>query len=514
MLYVMLISKRILIGLMENQTYEKRKICDLMIKYGVDLSTVLNSGSELVPNLVIMYSAGPRSFVHDFAHQHIGLGEYWSMDPVNSWILRAIARSEARFSARLESQEQELRYSRGSKNKNQVLDFSIETQLMEMERSSPSERQLYIIAICAGGTASELDALLMHPKEIPELDIDKDKGVRARKYLDISAACGNMETFRRLLDAGVDYHSHQERIWWLLSGNEKIPTHFNNSSDAHENRAQMMRGLLSNVSTTLSETLPPMIVLSGRQQAGIRLSYWLNYQMRFWESTGIQTNAALSDTSRTGSFVAAATIAENVPALELLVHNGFDLEWEDENGFTPLMIALARGSTTIAQILIDAGADLQQHKSCGFSVSELVRRVLLQLKSHQSHGQFISDSEYSALSEIFEEGALINLFRNYPAGYHLGYYLGYFLSYFPGLNFRDHFFHVTLRSLGNLSANFTSITELSSDCPQIEDTKRPDNSTENGEFNLKIHIESQREQISLVRTCYIIFGVLKTNECP
>ena len=131
-----------------------------------------------------------------------------------------------------------MQYSRcpeSSKNKNEVLDFSIKTQLMEMEQSSQIERHLYIIAICAGGTASELDALLMHLKEMPELNINKDKRVRAGQYLEISANCGNMETFYRLLDVGVDYYSYQQGIWWALSGTHKVPTHFNNSSISYEN---------------------------------------------------------------------------------------------------------------------------------------------------------------------------------------------------------------------------------------------------------------------------------------
>lgn len=486
--------KRLLIRLMENQAYKKRKICDLMIQYGVDLSTVLNSKYrfELVSNLMIMYSAGPRPFVQDFAHQHIDLEEYWSMDPVNSWILRAIARSEPRFSAKLRSQEQELRYSKypkSLKNKNHVLDFSIVTQMMEMERSSQSERQLYIITICAGGTASELDALLMHPKEIPELDINKDKGIRARKYLDISARCGNVETFCRLLEAGADCHSHQQRIWDFLSGDHKISTHFNNSSNWHENRTQMMAALLSNVPTILAETLTPMVVFSHEPSGKTRLSYWLELQMLERESTGIQTNSALSDTLRMGSLVAAATIAKKVSVLKLLVHNGFDLEWEDENGFTPLMIALAQGSTTIAQILIDAGADLQQSKSCGFSVSELVRRALLQLKSYQTHDKLNSDSKDSCVSKIFEEEALIKLFRNYYSKY-------------SRPKFRDRI-HMILSCLENSSATFTSPTEQAYDYPQIEDVKRLEISTENGGFNLRFHIESQT---FAVRICYIIFS--------
>ena len=143
----------------------------------------------------------------------------------------------------------------------------------------------------------------------------------------------------------------------------------------------MTRDFLSKVSTILSETLTPIIVHSGPSCGIIRLSYWLSHKRLLRESTRIQTNAARPDRLRTGSFVTAATITKNVSALKLLVHNGVDLEWEDENGFTPLMAAFAQRSTTIAQILINAGADLQQPKSCGFSVSKLVRRVLFQLKS-------------------------------------------------------------------------------------------------------------------------------------
>jgi ankyrin repeat protein len=489
MFYIMLIAKRLLNDLMENQAYQKRKICDLMIRHGVDISTVLNSNfsDRVLSNLAIMYSAGPMHFVQDFAHQNIGLQDYWSMDPVNSWILRSLARSDPRFSAKLRSQEQDLRYSshpKFSKKKNQGLDFSIETQLKEMERSSSIERQLYIIAICAGGPASELDPLLMHPKEIPELDISKDKGVRARNYLDISNACGNIEIFCRLLDAGADCYSHQERIWKQLSKKHKVPTHFSNLP---ENRTRMTTAFLSKVSTNLPETSTPMIVPDGIISSVSRLSFWLSCWVGKTKPIRLQTNAALSDRVLTGSFVAAATIAENVSALTAFVRNGFDLEWEDEDGFTPLMIALAQGSTISAQILIDAGADLEQPKSCELSVSELASKVFSLLKSPQYHDKFNSDSKDYRLSEIFKkDNALKKLFQSYSPNY------GY-LDPSKAFHHKKRFCAILKLLLEKSSASLTSTTELALDYYRPEeDKKEPEIPTENGEFHPEFYVESKK----------------------
>src|SRR5450432_2932856 len=206
-----------LASLLENQAYEKREICEMVISHGVDLSTALNNDIYYLPVsiLVCMYSAGPRTFVHDFAYYHIGIHEYSRSSRVNSWILRTIARADSRFSAKLKSETEALQYSTNvavQKKKSQCLDFSIETQSKEMKQSDPCERHAYLAAICAGGTAFEVDALLAWPEQIPELDICEEKGLRSRVYLEISAACGNVETFRRLIVFVVNYRNHRERL--------------------------------------------------------------------------------------------------------------------------------------------------------------------------------------------------------------------------------------------------------------------------------------------------------------
>jgi hypothetical protein len=233
---------------------EKGQISKIMVKSGADLPSVLNNifcGSSL---LTLMYSTGPTAFVHDFVYGHIGLGEYWAMTPVNSWIIRTVARSDPRVAAKLRVQERELRsLSCGGQanGKAPLLDFSVDTQLTEMQSSSVHERHSYIKAMCAGGAASELGILLAHPAQIPELSLEKDNADLLRSYLTLSAMCGNMETFSRLLDMGLDFNNHPE-VWFSVSGVCTTSTHFNNCAESNEIRRRMMERLLSTFSPELS----------------------------------------------------------------------------------------------------------------------------------------------------------------------------------------------------------------------------------------------------------------------
>ena len=460
---------------MSNQIYNKRKVCDMVIKHGVDLSAVLNCIPYVLEDpysrgglscLGLLYSSGPRSFVHDIAYQHVGLEEYWSMTLVNSWILRTIARADSRFCAKLRSEERTLRYSWGElllKNTHQGLDFSIETQLMEMEQSSLDERYIYLIAVCAGGAAFELDTLLAYPQEIPELDVNKDNGMRSRRYLEVSAACGNIETFSRLLDAGVNVYSHQQKIWNHICEISMLSIHFQTSCNSYEIRTQMIKRLLANVSATLSAALIPMIVAP--EWTGMTSLWYLNEynQTEPGISRQIPTNTS-SDPLKNGALVAAAAIGENVPALKLLIHHGSDLEWEDENGFTPLMIAITGGSSEVIKILIDAGADLKHSKACGFSVCELVRRIVLHVRSHI---HLNSDCAVSCLPEMgFMEGRA--LFLNY--GFGNGFGNGFF-----GQDYKRHLLTV-LKDPGTLSSlgfNYPEIQDLLSqdDVPKSSKSK-------------------------------------------
>ena len=435
---------------MTDQIYKKRKVCDMIIKHGVDLSNVLNSTPYSYCRrscLTLLYLSGPRSFVHDIACQHIGLEEYWRMTRVNSWILRTIARADSRFRAKLRSEEKAWRYVQSEprpKSDNQGLDFSIESQAKEMKRSSHLERKSYLTAICAGGAAFELDALLAYPQEIPELDVNEDNGMRSRIYLHISATCGNIETFHRLLDAGVDAYSHQKDIWYILSGGDQFSTRFQTSGNSHEISTQMMKRLLANVSATLSVALLPMIVLSNPKRFIWPLHHLENFtQSKSRISKQIQTNS-LSDPLKNGALVAAAAIARNVPALKLLIQNGFDLEWEDEYGFTPLMIAIAKASSEVIKILIDAGANLEQSKPCGFSVCELVRAIVLHLRSHDRLVSSYSDK---------------NCVVKQP-----NFYYGYSNYYWcPPVDGRD--ILKVLTETGTLRL----VAELGFDCPEIHD---------------------------------------------
>jgi hypothetical protein len=376
---------------MENSAYKKSTICDIFINRGVDLSGILNfivwTGRNSISTLVAMYAEGPRSFVHEFAFRHIGLEEYWEMTNVNSWLLRAIARSEPRFSSKLRAQEEALRFSRNhgrSKTRWLGLDLSIETQLIEMKQAKSSERQSYLLAMCAGGTAADLDALIAHPEDVPELVSTVFSGARLRRYLNVSAEYGNQETFCRLLDATVGYPTVEANPCKSLSGRHKIPSQFNDSPSSYEVRAKMMRRLLtkSGVSADIMARLMPTLIKPyGSRISKTRSSCHLSRINLNPEIPKRAPNNTQTEIAQNGWIVEAVTAQNEYDVLKLLVHHGFDLDWQNEDGFTPLMIAIAIGSKQATQILIKAGADLHQRKSCGFSVSELGRALRTEVET-------------------------------------------------------------------------------------------------------------------------------------
>ena len=52
---------------------------------------------------------------------------------------------------------------------------------------------------------------------------------------------------------------------------------------------------------------------------------------------------------------------ERLEVIKLLVELGADVNWADDSGITPLMVAANMGDTDIIQYLVDQGADLGAH---------------------------------------------------------------------------------------------------------------------------------------------------------
>jgi hypothetical protein len=71
-----------------------------------------------------------------------------------------------------------------------------------------------------------------------------------------------------------------------------------------------------------------------------------------------------------GALVAVACRDINMRIPELSLKQGSDLEWENGNGHTPLMMVIIQNFPDIAKALVDAGAYLYQPIACGNAVLE------------------------------------------------------------------------------------------------------------------------------------------------
>jgi len=62
----------------------------------------------------------------------------------------------------------------------------------------------------------------------------------------------------------------------------------------------------------------------------------------------------------------SASIDDEAPVVELLLHAGADMEAKDERGYTALILAAQEGHTTILKLLLEAGADTEaEMNECG-----------------------------------------------------------------------------------------------------------------------------------------------------
>ncbi|KIX93513.1 uncharacterized protein Z520_10691 [Fonsecaea multimorphosa CBS 102226] len=392
--------------LMENEAYEKREVLNMVIDRGVDLAKVLNlspHGRHTI--LLVLYATGPRAFAHDFVRQHIGLFEYYDMAPANSWLIRTIARSESWFRSKLIREHQDLwNPSCGDQAQKAGPDVSLQTQINDMRMADSEERNLYLSALCAGGTAAELDALLSYPSELPELDPSHDNGNCLRQYLEISASFGNCDVFERLVKAGADVTTDQDLLWRLTLGVPMVPAYFNKSVDWAKSRCDMVGSLLLDPSTSLSSCLPSLIT-NLRPSKTVRAALWLSDHLnitsevrpqlnpdealiwskfghvisytwpRLYKIQSLKLKRGMEGDTGVGFLLTAAVLLRDQKVLETVLTEVADLEWEDINGLTALMLAIISRSFESARTLLLHGADAQGMKSCGFSAKQLIIKL-------------------------------------------------------------------------------------------------------------------------------------------
>ena len=60
------------------------------------------------------------------------------------------------------------------------------------------------------------------------------------------------------------------------------------------------------------------------------------------------------------SSLSDAVLYGDVKTVQTLIASGVNVNEVDATGMTPLMVAASEGKTAIAQLLVDAGADVQQ----------------------------------------------------------------------------------------------------------------------------------------------------------
>ncbi|OAP59791.1 hypothetical protein AYL99_04793 [Fonsecaea erecta] len=76
-----------------------------------------------------------------------------------------------------------------------------------------------------------------------------------------------------------------------------------------------------------------------------------------------------------GVIVGAAVLYGDQIILETVLTEVIDVEWEDSNALTPLMMVIILRSFESARKLLLHGADAEGTKSCGFSAKELIFRL-------------------------------------------------------------------------------------------------------------------------------------------
>ncbi|KAJ9609399.1 hypothetical protein H2200_005726 [Cladophialophora chaetospira] len=379
----LLTTSRTLVDLMENQAYERKEVIDIILQRGVDIALVLNSTTWHCRHtiLLLLYAAGPRHYVHDLVNRYLSLDDYWAMTPANSWLLRSIARCDMGLRTKLLLDHKERRQKADSgPTQREVLDFSVQTQLDEMRQSDHKERDLYISSICAGGTAEDLDTLIHSARTICELDTGYRNGHHLRHYLETSAALGNRATFFRLIEAGADAITRQDRLWALLSREYRVPAFFNNAASTSRERSEMMRKLLSTMSPALAKSLTSTLISLQPGPGIYRLSAWLRGDLVL-DLSRIEKRTHSSSTSDAfrrdadGAILAAAVVYQNSTVVDKVLDLVSELEWEDPNGLTPLMMAIVLRSFESVKKLIALGADTGGVKSCGFSAIFLMQRM-------------------------------------------------------------------------------------------------------------------------------------------
>ncbi|OAG39454.1 hypothetical protein AYO21_06282 [Fonsecaea monophora] len=401
-------AEQMLAVLMENQAYEKRDAIDSVIDRGVDLSDILNATPyQRHSILLILYATGPRAFAHDFVRRQVGLLEYYDMTPANSWLLRTIARSEPGFRSKLVCEQQELcGQPNGNNCKKTGPDICLQTQLKDMREADAEERDLYLSTLCAGGPAAELDALLWYPGELPELNPKHEGGRFLRRYLEISAAFGNSPVFRRLIHAGADTTSRQYHLWNVITGNCNVTCYFNTFGDQIKLRSDMAEMLLPDASPSLASCLTPLMpylmvpatsrasysqshyltsiprIPTARMPGGLAMRYTPYYIIGLYGPFPAEDNIprllvaeGFSRRAVSATLLGAAVLHGDQTILATVLSENSELEWEDINGLTPLMMAIILRSFESARKLLLHGADAERINSHGFSARQLIFKL-------------------------------------------------------------------------------------------------------------------------------------------
>jgi ankyrin repeat protein len=79
---------------------------------------------------------------------------------------------------------------------------------------------------------------------------------------------------------------------------------------------------------------------------------------RLLDQQGLSPNASLGPTYRgDDTLLGFAVMTHAIQCIKLLIAHHVDVNRRDSSGFTPLMLAVASGSTLVPQMLLQAGAD-------------------------------------------------------------------------------------------------------------------------------------------------------------
>lgn len=104
-----------------------------------------------------------------------------------------------------------------------------------------------------------------------------------------------------------------------------------------------------------------------------------------------------------------AIAAGSESAVRLHISRGDDLDWRDERGFTPLMIAASRGRDIVCRLLLEAGVDLRATDAAGRDALTIAREA-----GASAAAEIIASFFDASAAEPADEAAVVPIERSAP----------------------------------------------------------------------------------------------------